>query len=552
MTTRTANLVEMTAQTADPIEMTTRIASPIEMTTQTANLIEMTSGTLTLTSQTTKSVEMTTLTANLTLEMTTLIANLTRDDHSDSQSHRGDLSDSESYRSRSSLSYNIDNDSTLYQDYYQDDYESDHQEDYDHENDYPSDNQMRDVFDDESDDDDSDVARASDMWQLSVKGPDGSTIFVRIHKDATVDEVISQVSKRKGTPLEHLRVMYTTELLEYGQGKHLSDYHIQDMYTLHYVIDRGGPPSDRQTCSDPQEHQEETTNDPDVDENSNIWQLSAKLNSTSSHCIPIKIHKDAPVDDLIEKISERNKVPIESQSVVFTTKRLEYGQGYHLSDYGIQDKSTLLVVLRLKGLSSNSPTSSTMWQLTVKDQAGLTCHIKICKDTLVDKLIDKVGELYGSRRERLRFLYMGDKPRHLEYGKGKRLSDYGIKDKSTIEVFFRIGGPPSDSHTPQEEQQEDVKVADASDVKKGSNMWQLTVRQLSGHKDDIVIHKDATVDELLGKISERSGVPATQILHVLYKGQKLYQGRHLSDYPLQNNSTLFLALRLGGPQPKPT
>ncbi|XP_070557718.1 uncharacterized protein [Ptychodera flava] len=63
----------------------------------------------------------------------------------------------------------------------------------------------------------------------------------------------------------------------------------------------------------------------------------------------ITIHKDAKVDDLLKKISEKNNIPVDVQRVLYAGKQLEAGVGKHLSDYYIENHSTLFVVLRLHG-----------------------------------------------------------------------------------------------------------------------------------------------------------------------------------------------------------
>ncbi|XP_019617323.1 PREDICTED: polyubiquitin-like isoform X1 [Branchiostoma belcheri] len=63
----------------------------------------------------------------------------------------------------------------------------------------------------------------------------------------------------------------------------------------------------------------------------------------------IQIHKDATVDELFKKISAKNKIPPETQRIMYAGKQLEYGRGKLLTDYNIQNKSNLFVVLRLHG-----------------------------------------------------------------------------------------------------------------------------------------------------------------------------------------------------------
>ncbi|XP_077978805.1 uncharacterized protein LOC144434221 [Glandiceps talaboti] len=64
------------------------------------------------------------------------------------------------------------------------------------------------------------------------------------------------------------------------------------------------------------------------------------------------------------------------------------------------------------------------------------------------------------------------------------------------------------------------------------NMWQLFLHGIQGGVQTINIHKDASVDDLLRKFGSKQ----------LEAGQ----GKHLSDYYIENNSNLFVVLRLHG------
>ncbi|XP_066282921.1 uncharacterized protein [Branchiostoma lanceolatum] len=81
-----------------------------------------------------------------------------------------------------------------------------------------------------------------------------------------------------------------------------------------------------------------------------IWQIFVR--GIKGNTTVIRIHKDAMVDELIKKISAKNNIPPETQRILYTTKQLEYGVGKYLSDYQMQNESTLFVVLRLPGGSS--------------------------------------------------------------------------------------------------------------------------------------------------------------------------------------------------------
>ncbi|CAH1228663.1 UBC [Branchiostoma lanceolatum] len=80
------------------------------------------------------------------------------------------------------------------------------------------------------------MEEGNDIWQLFVKGLEGKTMLIRIHKDATVDELINKISERNNIPPDVQRILYTTKQLEYGAGKYLSDYHMHDNCTLFVVL----------------------------------------------------------------------------------------------------------------------------------------------------------------------------------------------------------------------------------------------------------------------------------------------------------------------------
>ncbi|XP_002733653.2 uncharacterized protein LOC100371864 [Saccoglossus kowalevskii] len=82
----------------------------------------------------------------------------------------------------------------------------------------------------------------------------------------------------------------------------------------------------------------------------NLWQLF--INGVEGKTVTVDIHKDATVDDLLRKIKDKNRLPVEEQRVVYGSKQLQAGQGKHLYDYYIENNSTLFVVQRLRGGST--------------------------------------------------------------------------------------------------------------------------------------------------------------------------------------------------------
>ncbi|KAI8512571.1 hypothetical protein Bbelb_092100 [Branchiostoma belcheri] len=68
----------------------------------------------------------------------------------------------------------------------------------------------------------------------------------------------------------------------------------------------------------------------------------------------VKIHKDATVDKLFWKVIEKTKMT-EAFQLLYEPQQLEYGSGKYLSDYDMEDKSTIFVLVRFSGGRGASP-----------------------------------------------------------------------------------------------------------------------------------------------------------------------------------------------------
>ncbi|XP_035679585.1 uncharacterized protein DDB_G0292642-like [Branchiostoma floridae] len=107
------------------------------------------------------------------------------------------------------------------------------------------------------------------IWQLFVKGLRGETNVVRIHKDATVNELINKISEMNGIPPTAQRILYTTKQLVYDdeEKKYLSDYKMEDQSNLTVVLRlKGGSDTVEDLSPPPKQLDEdvETTEAPDM------------------------------------------------------------------------------------------------------------------------------------------------------------------------------------------------------------------------------------------------------------------------------------------------
>ncbi|XP_035684746.1 uncharacterized protein LOC118421530 isoform X1 [Branchiostoma floridae] len=187
---------------------------------------------------------------------------------------------------------------------------------------------------------DSDTDDWRDIWTIYVQ--ELFSVYrhvrgiIRLHKKATVDELIRKVSEGRNMPIPEMRLMFKGRSLEYGQAKHLFDFNIRDLDTIYLLKRQVSNNSTKPSPTSTNQQDQEDTEDSDVDLDSDIWQLHVKEGSQIHH---VHIHKNATVDELIRKVSKERNIPI-GELEIFPCRgahTLKYGQGKHLYDYDIQD-----------------------------------------------------------------------------------------------------------------------------------------------------------------------------------------------------------------------